>query len=134
MRFNILQLLNRLRSHSQGSQGKQITDSDILNWANNKVKASGRTSRIESFKVILMSISFIGPYQKLQLFIFSFFFSLQDKSLSNGVFFLELLSAVQPRVVNWKVVTKGEAGLFLVHMCYFMNWFRLMMYAFYEEK
>jgi plastin-1 len=115
MRFNILQLLNRLRSHSQGSQGKQITDSDILNWANNKVKASGRTSRIESFKVILMSISFIGPYQKLQLFIFSFFFSLQDKSLSNGVFFLELLSAVQPRVVNWKVVSKGIEGAFLVN-------------------
>ncbi|KAL6635028.1 hypothetical protein ACP70R_027699 [Stipagrostis hirtigluma subsp. patula] len=81
MRFNILQLLNKLRFHSQGSQGKEITDADILNWANGKVKASGRTSRMESFK---------------------------DKSLSNGLFFLELLSAVQPRVVNWKVVTKGE--------------------------
>ncbi|KAF8737530.1 hypothetical protein HU200_014075 [Digitaria exilis] len=82
MRFNILQLLNKLRFHTQGSQGKEITDADILNWANSKVKASGRTSRMESFK---------------------------DKSLSNGLFFLELLSAVQPRVVNWKVVTKGEA-------------------------
>ncbi|CAD6242641.1 unnamed protein product [Miscanthus lutarioriparius] len=82
MRFNILQLLNKLRSHSQGSQGKEISDADILNWANSKVKASGRTSRMESFK---------------------------DKSLSNGLFFLELLSTVQPRVVNWKVVTKGEA-------------------------
>jgi plastin-1 len=81
MRFNMLQLLNRLRSHSQGSQGKEITDADILKWANSKVKASGRTSQMESFK---------------------------DKSLSNGRFFLELLSAVQPRVVNWKVVTKGE--------------------------
>lgn len=81
MRFNILQLLNKLRFHSQGPQGKEITDADILNWANSKVKASGRTSRMESFK---------------------------DKSLSNGLFFLELLSAVQPRVVNWKVVTKGE--------------------------
>uniref|UniRef100_A0A0E0GC89 Calponin-homology (CH) domain-containing protein n=1 Tax=Oryza nivara TaxID=4536 RepID=A0A0E0GC89_ORYNI len=70
-----------LRSHSQGSQGKEITDADILKWANSKVKASGRTSQMESFK---------------------------DKSLSNGRFFLELLSAVQPRVVNWKVVTKGE--------------------------
>nr|CAB3450902.1 unnamed protein product [Digitaria exilis] len=82
MRFNILQLLNKLRFHPQGSQGKEITDADILNWANSKVKASGRTSQMESFK---------------------------DKSLSNGLFFLELLSAVQPRVVNWKVVTKGEA-------------------------
>ncbi|TVU28269.1 hypothetical protein EJB05_19780, partial [Eragrostis curvula] len=82
MRFNILQLLNKLRYHSQGSEGKEITDADILKWANNKVKASGRSSQMESFK---------------------------DKSLSNGLFFLELLSAVQPRVVNWKVVTKGEA-------------------------
>ncbi|KAF7095025.1 hypothetical protein CFC21_097272 [Triticum aestivum] len=80
MRFNILQLLNKLRFHSQGSQGKEITDADILSWANNKVKVSGRNSRIESFK---------------------------DKNLSSGIFFLELLSAVEPRVVNWKVVSKG---------------------------
>ncbi|RAL41864.1 hypothetical protein DM860_009046 [Cuscuta australis] len=78
MRFNMLQLLRNLRSHSQG---KEITDSDILNWANDKVKSAGRTSQMESFK---------------------------DKSLSNGVFFLELLSAVEPRVVNWSLVTKGE--------------------------
>jgi hypothetical protein len=51
MRFNILQLLNKLRFHSQGSEGKEISDADILNWANCKVKASGRTSRMESFKV-----------------------------------------------------------------------------------
>ncbi|PKA50484.1 Fimbrin-like protein 2 [Apostasia shenzhenica] len=78
MRSNILQLLRNLRFHSQG---KEITDADILNWANNKVKKSGRTSHMESFK---------------------------DKSLSNGIFFLELLSAVEPRVVNWSLVTKGE--------------------------
>ncbi|KAJ4730151.1 putative Fimbrin [Melia azedarach] len=78
MRFTMLQLLKNLRSHSQG---KEITDTDILNWANNKVKKAGRTSLIESFK---------------------------DKSLSNGIFFLELLSAVEPRVVNWSLVTKGE--------------------------
>lgn len=35
---------------------------------------------------------------------------LQDKSLSNGSFFLDLLWAVEPRVVNWNLVTKGEAG------------------------
>ncbi|CAA6670826.1 unnamed protein product [Spirodela intermedia] len=78
MRFNILQLLKNLRYHSQG---KEMTDVDILNWANNKVKDSGRASQMESFK---------------------------DKSLSNGIFFLELLSSVEQRVVNWKVVTKGE--------------------------
>ncbi|KAL9244002.1 hypothetical protein vseg_017825 [Gypsophila vaccaria] len=78
MRFTMLQLLRNLRSFSKG---KDITDADILNWANKKVKSSGKSSHIDSFK---------------------------DKSLSNGKFFLELLSAVEPRVVNWKVVTSGE--------------------------
>lgn len=78
MRFTMLQLLRNLRSHSQG---KEITDADILNWANNKVKKAGRTSQMESFK---------------------------DKNLSNGIFFLEILSSVEPRVVNWTLVTKGE--------------------------
>ncbi|XP_047318087.1 fimbrin-1-like isoform X2 [Impatiens glandulifera] len=79
MRFNMLQLLKKLRSRSQG---KEFTDADILNWANRKVKSTGRKSMIESFK---------------------------DKSLSNGLFFLELLTAVEPRVVNWNLVTKGES-------------------------
>ncbi|GMJ05056.1 fimbrin 1, ARABIDOPSIS THALIANA FIMBRIN 1 [Hibiscus trionum] len=79
MRFNMLQLLKSLRSRSRG---KEITDADILNWANRKVKISGRTTQIESFK---------------------------DRSLSTGLFFLELLSAVEARMVNWNLVTKGES-------------------------
>ncbi|KAL3636994.1 fimbrin [Castilleja foliolosa] len=79
MRFNMLQLLKNLRSRLQGNE---ITDTDILSWANKKVKNSGRKSKIESFK---------------------------DKSISSGLFFLELLSAVEPRVVNWNLVTKGES-------------------------
>ncbi|KAL9366868.1 hypothetical protein Peur_038067 [Populus x canadensis] len=79
MRYNMLQLLKNLRSHSQG---KEITDADILKWANNKVKHTGRTSKIVNFK---------------------------DQSLSSGIFLLELLSAVEPRVVNWNLVTKGES-------------------------
>lgn len=78
MRYNILQLLKNLRFHSNG---KEITDNDILLWANKKVKDSGKHSRMESFK---------------------------DRSLSGGIFFVNLLSAVEPRVVNWSLVTKGE--------------------------
>ncbi|WOH05793.1 hypothetical protein DCAR_0625214 [Daucus carota subsp. sativus] len=78
MRFSMLQLLKNLRS---SSQGKEITDADILNWANETVKKSGKQTQMDSFK---------------------------DKSLSSGVFFLELLSAVEPRVVNWSLVTNGE--------------------------
>ncbi|GLU23853.1 hypothetical protein SLE2022_398290 [Rubroshorea leprosula] len=80
MRYHMLQLLKSLRSHSR-NQGRDVTDAHILNWANMKVKCSGRASQMESFK---------------------------DKSLSNGLFFLALLSAVEPRVVNWNLVTKGE--------------------------
>ncbi|CAO2826486.1 unnamed protein product [Amaranthus hypochondriacus] len=77
MRCNMMQLLRNLRFHSHG---KEINDADILEWANNLVKNSRGQSRMSSFK---------------------------DKSLSDGMFFLELLSAVQPRVVNWSLVTKG---------------------------
>ncbi|CAN1302027.1 FIM2 [Linum perenne] len=77
MRYNILQLLKNLRFHSHG---KEINDVDILQWANTRVSSSGGQTRMNSFK---------------------------DKSLSDGVFFLELLSAVQPRAVNWSLVTKG---------------------------
>ncbi|CAN1340128.1 FIM1 [Linum perenne] len=79
MRYSMLQLLKNLRSHSQG---KEVTDADILHWVNKKVRSMGRSSRIESFK---------------------------DKSISNGRFLLELLSSVEPRVVNWNLVTKGES-------------------------
>lgn len=78
MRYNMLQLLKNLRSHGQG---KEITDRDILKWANMKIRCTGRNSQIENFK---------------------------DKSLSTGIFFLELLSSVESRVVNWNLVTKGE--------------------------
>ncbi|WVZ08212.1 hypothetical protein V8G54_021558 [Vigna mungo] len=77
MRYNILQLLKNLRFHSHG---KEITDADILRWANSRVSSSGSQSRMDSFK---------------------------DKSVSDGIFFLELLSSVQPRAVNWGLVTKG---------------------------
>lgn len=48
----MLQLLKNLRLHSQGKAGKEITDANILNWANKKVKKAGRTSQMDSFKVI----------------------------------------------------------------------------------
>jgi len=79
MRFNILQLLNKLRFHSQGPQGKEITDADILNWANSKVKASGRTSRMESFKVLKCpSIESYFLVRKLWMLSFVFFSSGQE--------------------------------------------------------
>lgn len=48
MRFNMLQLVKKLRTRFQG---REMSDADILNWANRKVRSMGRKSRIESFKV-----------------------------------------------------------------------------------
>ncbi|KAL6524264.1 Fimbrin-2 [Orobanche gracilis] len=79
MRCNMLQLLKNLRFHSLG---KEINDANILEWANSKVRNSGSQNRVVSFK---------------------------DRSLSSGIFFLELLSAVHPRSVNWSLVTKGSS-------------------------
>ncbi|KAL8143848.1 hypothetical protein V2J09_016880 [Rumex salicifolius] len=78
MRCNMLQLLKNLRFHSQG---KEINDADILQWANGLVRNSRGQTQMSGFK---------------------------DKSLSNGIFFLELLRAVQPRLVNWSLVTRGQ--------------------------
>ncbi|KAI4962747.1 hypothetical protein ZWY2020_025840, partial [Hordeum vulgare] len=50
LKFSLVNLAGNDIIPPKGSQGKQITDADILNWANSKVKASGRTSRMESFK------------------------------------------------------------------------------------
>jgi len=51
MRFSMLQLLKNLRTHGQG---KEITDADILQWANTKVKQSGKR-QMDSFKVMKSS-------------------------------------------------------------------------------
>jgi plastin-1 len=75
IRFSMLQLLKDLRLH-----GREVSDADIIHWANLKVRNAGKTTRMESFK---------------------------DKSLSSGLFFLDLLGAVEPRVVNWDLVTNG---------------------------
>ncbi|KAL0873223.1 hypothetical protein Bca101_022928 [Brassica carinata] len=48
MRFHMLQLLKSLRSRTRG---KDMTDADILSWANRKVRTMGRKSQIDSFKV-----------------------------------------------------------------------------------
>lgn len=48
MRFSMLQLLKNLRTHGHG---KEITDADILQWANKKVKDTGKSGHMDSFKV-----------------------------------------------------------------------------------
>ncbi|KAH6555254.1 hypothetical protein KP509_1Z270100 [Ceratopteris richardii] len=60
--------------------GNDVSDADILEWANSKVKTSGKKRSHE-----------------------------QTKACQPVSFFLDLLAAVEPRVVNWQLVTKGES-------------------------
>ncbi|KAJ3271990.1 hypothetical protein HDV01_006030 [Terramyces sp. JEL0728] len=76
MREHIIQTLKTL---SQG--GVEITDNDMINWANHAVKNNGKHSTMANFK---------------------------DSSLKNAVFFLDLLNAIKPGIVNYELVSKGD--------------------------
>eukprot|EP01032_Pedospumella_encystans_P019987 gene19987-22718_t len=54
-----------------------IGDDHIVAWANEKVKASGKSGKMRNFK---------------------------DSGLKTGLFLLELISAIEPRAVDWDVV------------------------------
>ncbi|KAK8847519.1 hypothetical protein IAR55_005377 [Kwoniella newhampshirensis] len=60
--------------------GKGVTDQDIVKWANETVKKGGKSSTMRSFK---------------------------DPSLSNAVFFLDLLNGVKPGIVDYSLVNNS---------------------------
>lgn len=74
MRRNIVQTLSSL------GNGKHISDTDILNWANTQVKKLGKAASIRSFN---------------------------DKSLSNGVYLLDILNGIKPGYVDYDLVYQG---------------------------
>ena len=59
MRFSMLQLLKNLRTHGQG---KEITDADILQWANKKVKDAGKSAQMDSFKVSQKHLPIVSEF------------------------------------------------------------------------
>jgi plastin-1 len=73
MRSHTLSFLERLRVG-----GKSVDDSAILEWANHKVAASGKTTTMKSF---------------------------QDSTLATSHFLIDLLAAVESRIINWDLVT-----------------------------
>lgn len=60
---------------------KRISDAEMVSWANSRAAASGSGRSIRDFA---------------------------DKSLRSGLFFLDLLSAIEPRCVNRALVTPGQ--------------------------
>ena len=75
MRRNIIKTLSSL------GNGKNITDGDILKWANSQVAKGGKLSSIRSFS---------------------------DSSLSNSVYLLDVLNGIRPGYVDYDLVYQGE--------------------------
>lgn len=71
MRRNIVNTLSSL------GNGKNVSDSDILKWANSQVSKGGKSGPIRSFK---------------------------DQSLSNGIYLLDVLNGIKPGYVDYDLV------------------------------
>ncbi|KAJ3354363.1 hypothetical protein HDU91_005784, partial [Kappamyces sp. JEL0680] len=78
MREHVIQTLKSL-----SSAGVEITDSDMINWANTAVKNSGKKTSMANFK---------------------------DPSLRSSHFFLDLVNAIKPGIVNYDLVTPAATG------------------------
>lgn len=77
MRRNIINTLSEL-----GKGGHNLTDADILKWANQQVAKGGKSSSVRSFN---------------------------DASLSNGVFLLDVLNGLKPGYVDYDLVYSGNS-------------------------
>ncbi|KAF7724452.1 fimbrin [Apophysomyces ossiformis] len=76
MRENIVHTLESLTK-----AGRSVTDADMVRWANDVVKRSGKQSSMRSFR---------------------------DPSLSTGIFFLDVLNGLKPGIVDYSLVTPGR--------------------------
>lgn len=76
MRRNIVLTLKSLSSN-----GRELTDSDILRWAQDTARKGGKASSVRSFK---------------------------DPSLSTGIFLLDVLNGIKPGYVDYDLVTPGR--------------------------
>lgn len=75
MRAYVLGYLKKISKN-----GKEITEDNVIDWCNTKVKESGKSTRMESFK---------------------------DKSLADSAFIFDLLTACQPQSVDNNLVYRN---------------------------
>jgi len=76
MRYDILNFVKNIKYND-----KEVTDSFMIDWANQKVAKSGKTSRIETFR---------------------------DSNLKNSIFLIDLLYSLDKTSINYELVTPGE--------------------------
>ncbi|KAF9882697.1 phospholipid scramblase 1 [Aspergillus nanangensis] len=74
-------ITNTLSSLAQRMGKREITDSEMIRWANEMSQKGGRTSTIRSFK---------------------------DQSIGTGVFLLDVLSGMKSSYVDYELVTPGR--------------------------
>lgn len=79
MREHIIQTLKSI-----SKEGKDVTEADMIKWANETVKRSGRTESISNFK---------------------------DPTLRSGLYLLHLLDGIKKGTVDYATVTKGVSGI-----------------------
>jgi len=80
MRYHTLKFLSEVQAKKFG--GKQVDETVLIEWANKTVHDSGKQTSMQSFK---------------------------DPSLKNGLFFIDLINAIESRVIDWNYVTPGES-------------------------
>jgi len=80
MRFHTLRFLAEVQAKRFGG-ATEVTDDMLVTFANKRIEAAGRSSRITSFK---------------------------DSTIATGMFFLDLLWAIESRVINMEFVTAGD--------------------------
>jgi plastin-1 len=73
--------LQVLKSLAVAEHIDDITEDHIIAWANRKVLSSGKRTQMRTFR---------------------------DAELASGVFMLDLVAAIEPRAVNWELVTSGS--------------------------
>lgn len=76
-------IVSTLANLAQRMGKREISDADMVAWANNKSKQGGRSSQIRSFK---------------------------DQGLSNGIFLLDVLNGMKSSYVDYDLVASGKTG------------------------
>jgi len=89
MRYHLLKFLSSL-----SSDGKPIADKDVLAWCNETV-----ANAFSADGSLLKS----GPLAKAPSIS-----SFNDEYIGTGLFFIYLVAAIEPEIVNWELLTDGD--------------------------
>ena len=83
LRYHSLTIVSKALQIEQTTSHKDIDESQIIEWANEKCEENGCTGELESFK---------------------------DSDLATSVFFMDLIEAIEPGIVDWDVLRGIESA------------------------